>query len=274
VTSSGAYICTAVAYKAGFSYSYLNTNQGRYPRILVAVAVCLAESGGNPAATGVNGPTPGCPNGSKDRGLWQINDCYHAEVSDACAYQIQCNADAAWNISSRGRDWEPWSTYNSGTWGSYIATARSNISGFVIQLQNRGSGGCLAAKKGAGGNGGTVWQWNCAHGGNYARWRVLRSAGGAPPHLQNVGSGDCLAARKGAGGNGGTIWQWKCGRGGKYAHWIVNGSGALNTNGQADMRLRNRASGDCLAAKEGAGGDGGVIQQWRCRTARNYGKWN
>ncbi len=46
----------------------------------MAVAVGLAESGGNPTARNPNPPTPGCPTGSVDRGGWQLNDCYHAEV--------------------------------------------------------------------------------------------------------------------------------------------------------------------------------------------------
>jgi hypothetical protein len=274
LAASGAYICAAVAYKAGFSYASMGTNGGTYPHILVAVAVCLAESGGNPNATGQNGPTPGCPNGSKDRGLWQINDCYHPEVSNACAYQVQCNADAAWNISSRGGDWEPWSTYTSGAWKSDIGTARRAITGFVIQLQNAGSGSCLAAKKGAGGDGGVVQQWHCSTAGNYGRWRVLQTSGGRPPELQNVGSGSCLDAESGAGGDGGVVQQWHCDTAGTYGEWAVDGSGDLNTNGQADMRLPNAGSGSCLDAKEGAGGDGGVIQQWHCDTARNYGRWN
>ena len=28
-----------------------------------------------------------------------MNSVYHSEVSDACAFQIQCNANAAWNVN-------------------------------------------------------------------------------------------------------------------------------------------------------------------------------
>lgn len=38
----------------------------------------------------INKPTTGCPRGSVDRGLFMINDCYHAEVSNACAYDYEC----------------------------------------------------------------------------------------------------------------------------------------------------------------------------------------
>ena len=43
---------------------------------VTAVAVCLAESSGNCNAKYVN------TGGSIDRGLWQINDKWHPEVSD------------------------------------------------------------------------------------------------------------------------------------------------------------------------------------------------
>ena len=49
----------------------------------LAVAVAKAESGLNPAAKNVN------TDGSIDRGLYQINDKYHPEVSDAVAYETE-----------------------------------------------------------------------------------------------------------------------------------------------------------------------------------------
>ena len=74
-------------------------------RLRVAVAVGLAESAGNPAATDRNGPTPGCPDGSTDRGGWQLNTCHHPEVSDGCAYQLACAAAQSYRISRGGRSW-------------------------------------------------------------------------------------------------------------------------------------------------------------------------
>jgi hypothetical protein len=82
-----------------------------FPDPRTAAAIAKAESGGNPDANPHNGPTKGCPNGSNDRGLWQINDCYHLEVSDDCAFDPFCNAQAAYAISSGGKDWSPWSTW-------------------------------------------------------------------------------------------------------------------------------------------------------------------
>jgi murein DD-endopeptidase MepM/ murein hydrolase activator NlpD len=82
--------------------------------VSTAVAVALAESGGNPAAVGVNG------DGSRDRGLWQINSRWHPEVSDACAFDPSCNARAAYVISNGWTDFGPWTTYSSGAYRQYL----------------------------------------------------------------------------------------------------------------------------------------------------------
>jgi hypothetical protein len=89
--------------------------------LIVAVSVCLAESGGNAKAQGYNRDAKGNVT-SIDRGLWQINSYWHREVSDACAYDPICNAKAAYTISSGGRSWSPWATYNSGAYRAHIAT--------------------------------------------------------------------------------------------------------------------------------------------------------
>lgn len=96
-------------------------------RAVVAVAVGLAESNCVASATGHNGPTSGCPKGSDDRGLWQINSCYHPEVSDRCAYDPVCNARATKHISDHGKDWTPWSAYNSGAYRQYLNVAQQAV---------------------------------------------------------------------------------------------------------------------------------------------------
>lgn len=111
----------------------------RNRRAVVAVAVCLAESGGNDKATGHNGPTRGCPNGSRDRGLWQINDCYHPGVSDGCAYNPTCNGHAMLSISGNGANWRPWSTYNNGRYLRFVRQATQS----VYDVQRRRGGGNL-----------------------------------------------------------------------------------------------------------------------------------
>ena len=58
-----------------------------------AVAVAWAESRGDTKAKGYN-------SNSVDRGLWQINNYWHRDVSDSCAFDAACNAKAAVRISS------------------------------------------------------------------------------------------------------------------------------------------------------------------------------
>jgi hypothetical protein len=93
----------------------------------LAVAVGLAESDGNPTARGPNPPTPGCPAGSLDRGAWQLNNCYHAEVSDACADDLACAARETYRISAAGSDWNQWTTYTSGAYQAQLPTADQAI---------------------------------------------------------------------------------------------------------------------------------------------------
>jgi len=86
---------------------------------VTAVAVCLAESSGNCTAKYINS------GGSIDRGLWQINNEWHSEVSDSCAYDCSCNGRSAYTISSSGNNWSPWATYKSGAYRSHLAEAES-----------------------------------------------------------------------------------------------------------------------------------------------------
>ena len=83
-----------------------------------AVAVALAESGGNTAALHAD-------IGSYDRGLWQINSKYHPEVSDSCAFSATCSTTAAKTISNNWTDFSPWSSYTFGGYQAYMPVATS-----------------------------------------------------------------------------------------------------------------------------------------------------
>jgi hypothetical protein len=98
--------------------AWLSTGGGN---CATAVAVCMAESGGNPSARNVNSDS----HHSVDRGLWQVNNYWHPEVSDSCAFSSGCNAKAALKISSGGSNWSPWATYNGGAYKSHLSRARS-----------------------------------------------------------------------------------------------------------------------------------------------------
>jgi hypothetical protein len=281
VPDSAVYTCAAVAWKAGFRfYPLISTNDGSQRPIVVAIAVGLAESSCNPAAQNHNGPTSGCPNGSTDRGLWQINDCYHSEVSNACAYQVQCNADAAWKISSEGTNWTPWSTYNGGAWKSYISDADSIINGgFTITLQNHGTNTCLDADSSQARNGGLIFQWACSSSDNYQRWTVS-DVSGHNPIIKNVGTGTCLDADSSKAGNGQPIFQWACNStADNYQEWWIEGSGQYNTNGQANAELQNQGMyyaghNICLDADSSQARNGGLIFQWTCSSGDTHQQWN
>jgi hypothetical protein len=59
--------------------------------------------------------------------LWQINGCSHPEVSVGCAFQAACNAKAAYRISARGRNFQPWATYRGGQYRRFMAPARAAV---------------------------------------------------------------------------------------------------------------------------------------------------
>src|SRR6266498_2701610 len=122
VVARGSAGLAVAAAQAGF------TGQG----LRLAVAVGLAESGGNPAARGPNPPTPGCPAGSTDRGAWQLNNCYHPEVADACADQLACAAEATYRISAAGSDWRAWTTYTSGAYQAKLGAADQALATLAI----------------------------------------------------------------------------------------------------------------------------------------------
>ena len=79
--------------------------------LITAIAVALAESGGNPVAynpeTKANTPT-----GLGSFGLWQIYRKVHPEFSGWNLYDPQSNANAAYSVyKAAGYSFRPWSTY-------------------------------------------------------------------------------------------------------------------------------------------------------------------
>lgn len=71
-----------------------------------AASIAMAESSGRQYATNTNGGR------STDRGYFQINSI-HGSLSTYDAYG---NARAAVQISRNGRDWRPWTTYQTGAY--------------------------------------------------------------------------------------------------------------------------------------------------------------
>lgn len=268
ITAASISICTKVAAKAGFSFNRtVGTALGQEPQIVVAVSIAMAESSCNPSATNIN------TNGSEDRGLWQINNFAWPNVSDACAFQVQCNADAAWNISNHGADWGPWSTFNNGAWENYVGSAKSALTGITFQLKDQGSNTCLDADASNIGNGGKIFQWSCSSSDNFQQWTVEYNIGSLPV-LRNVGAGTCLDADGSKIGNAQPIFQWACNSGDGSQQWWFNGSGKLNTNGNAEAGLQNNHDGTCLDADGSNTGNGGPIFQWTCSGSDSFQLWN
>jgi hypothetical protein len=81
-----------------------------FPDPNMAAAIALAESSGRANATNRN------TDGSIDRGLWEINSI-HGPLS---VLDPRRNAESAYKISSGGRNWNPWVTYQNGAYKQYL----------------------------------------------------------------------------------------------------------------------------------------------------------
>ncbi|MFD0636218.1 ricin-type beta-trefoil lectin domain protein [Catenulispora yoronensis] len=263
-------MCAKVAAKAGFSFTKtVSTSAGAQPQIVVAVAVAMAESSCTPRAKNVNND-----GGSVDRGLWQMNSRYHPEVSDSCAYQIQCNANAAWKVSNHGASWSPWSAYNNGSWKSFLGNARAAISGgFTFMLGNQAAGDCLAADRADHSDGAHVWQWNCDPADNYQQWTVVSTVGAAPM-LRNLAAGTCLTWDDAKTGNGAALIQKACATGNAAQQVAFVGTGRLNVAGEADALMQNPRAGTCVVADKTAIGNAKPVKQWACSSNDRYQMWN
>jgi len=84
---------------------------------IIAVAIGLAESGGNPIAVSPTG----------DYGLWQINKEAHPQYSQDFVFDPAGNAQAAYEISGKGSTWTPWTTYTSGAYQQYLDAAKDAV---------------------------------------------------------------------------------------------------------------------------------------------------
>lgn len=95
----------------------------------IAVAVALAESGGNTTAHNAIPP-------DDSYGLWQINMFgslgpsrrkQFGIVSNSDLYSPQVNAKAMRIISSGGSNWKPWTTYTTGRYLTFMSRANKAV---------------------------------------------------------------------------------------------------------------------------------------------------
>jgi hypothetical protein len=127
--------------------------------LTIAVAVALAESGGDPRAHNATPP-------DNSYGLWQVNmlgslgparrDEFGLE-SNRELFDPAVNARAANKISGDGQSWTPWTTYTSGAYKRHLDEARRGVEAMKRGGSQGGSGGGAGGGSGGGrsrGNGG------------------------------------------------------------------------------------------------------------------------
>lgn len=103
------------AFKAGFRNSPVHQN------LTMAVAIALAESGGDTAVTHKNSDS----RGTTDLGVWQINNYWHRDLLTKYSWSDPLqNAQMAFIIVGQSNGtWTQWSTFNSGSFFKYMARA-------------------------------------------------------------------------------------------------------------------------------------------------------
>ncbi len=113
----------ALAAGAGFSGDDLAT----------AVAVAMAESGGNPQAYNPE-KSAGAAQEQGSFGLWQIYLAAHPEFAGVNLTDPQTNALAAYSIySAAGDSFASWATYKSGAYTAYMGSVSSFLTASAPQ---------------------------------------------------------------------------------------------------------------------------------------------
>jgi hypothetical protein len=131
----------ALASAAGFSGSDLAT----------AVAIALAESGGNPQAYNPEAAA-GAPQGYGSFGLWQIYLKAHPEFQGQNLFDPATNAAAAYAVySAAGSSFSPWSTFTSGIYSASLEAVNSVLSASPEQTAGAPDTGSLLSMIAVGG---------------------------------------------------------------------------------------------------------------------------
>lgn len=113
--------------------------------IAVAVAVALAESGGNPEAVNVN------TGGSADTGLWQINSVHNsnakiATITNKLGSLKNPVANAvAMRVVYDSQGWNAWVAYSKGKHETFLPRARAaaqhvNVAKTLLRMSTQGPG--------------------------------------------------------------------------------------------------------------------------------------
>lgn len=101
--------------------------------LITAVAIALAESGGDPNIENPeteyfarHGISPIPPN-SSSIGLWQIFRYIHSEFAATDLTDPDLNAEAAFSIYSAAGGFTPWSTYNNQAYLGHLENAAQRV---------------------------------------------------------------------------------------------------------------------------------------------------
>jgi hypothetical protein len=243
--ASAAQACAGYATYAGW------TNNASTDDLVVASAICVAESGGQSTVyycnpTGQDGyyPPVSC-SGMYDRGLWQIDNQAWTSISDTCAFTAKCNADGAYSISQRGASFSPWATYTSGAYANYLPAAQAAVRALGGGTVPSGVAGVCLSRAAYAQNAAAVTS-TCGGGVGRQQWRVTRHA---------IRDGDyCLAVASPA--KTAAVRLRRCNRS-SYQQWTALGNGLLR-NALGRRCLRDPEStviagtpvnvGSCIAA--------------------------
>jgi hypothetical protein len=97
---------------------------------VIAAAIALAESGGNPTAKNP---------GSNARGLWQIMTTAHGDkIAGRNIFDPAVNADVARKVYvEAGKKWTPWAVYNSGAYKKHLPSAAGTAADPVTGLGDK-----------------------------------------------------------------------------------------------------------------------------------------
>lgn len=148
--------------------------------LITAGAIAMAESSLIPNNMASNGPTKGCPSGSSDYGLWQIDTCYHPKYTAACLRQPDCNAKAMVEVSDSGSDWTPWASFKSGRYKKYVKSATT---AFQTVCSDSNGGSSDGANGNASDGGVTSGGPPASNGGNAPNYGGAVSCAGVPDGL-------------------------------------------------------------------------------------------
>jgi hypothetical protein len=116
-------------------------------RPVTACAIALAESGGDPLATGRAVWNPGnVTHLSVDLGIWQLNSYYHTTVDPfpdvpkitvADCFDAQKATTQVWKVINKNKtgwnyNWTAWTTYNNGSYDKQIAAALAGMKAYRV----------------------------------------------------------------------------------------------------------------------------------------------